>query len=240
MGAGAVHIAPFWPPDWMLLGVVGFGPIMRRAGRAIARAYQAGGRQPIIVVGHSAGGIAARLAMAAAPYHGRRSGVAEAVGCLVTLGTPHRLRQIPNRYRHAGHDACEFLDRESPGAYFAPRTSYVTVGSSHPEIAVSGLPGRVIGDFFTIAVGEHTRHSGDGIVPASAVHLEGAEQLTYDDVRHGVFGGPWYGDEAIISRWWPVAVDRWRDALEARSRTVERHFSSAIAGRRRLARYGSR
>ena len=216
-GAGQIHIAPIWPPDWMLAGLIGFGPLMRRTANAIARTYREGGRRPIIVIGHSAGGIATRLAMADAPYHGRRAGVGAAVGCLVTLGTPHQLSHIPNRYRHAGHDATEFLDRESPGAFYAPRTGYLTVGSSHPEWTISGLPGRVIGDFFTIAVGEHTRNVGDGIVPATAVHLDGAEQLTFDDVRHGVTGGPWYGDETIVNRWWPVALQLWREALAARA-----------------------
>ena len=144
--------------------------------------------------------------------------VAPAVGCLVTLGTPHQLSRIPNRYHHTGHDATDFLDRESPGAFFAPRTSYLTVGSSHPEIAVSGVLGRLIGNFFSIAVGEHTRHAGDGVVPASAVHLEGAEQMTFDDVRHGVTGGPWYGDESVVNRWWPAALRLWQEALAARSR----------------------
>ena len=96
------------------------------------------------------------------------------------------------------------------------------MGSSHPEIAVSGVPGRLIDNFFTIAVGEHTRHAGDGIVPASAVHLEGAEQMTFDDVRHGMTGGPWYGDEPIIDRWWPAALRLWQEALAARSERAPR------------------
>jgi len=27
---------------------------------------------------------------------------------------------------------------------------------------------------------------------------------------------PWYGDDEIIDRWWPRAVDLWRVALAAR------------------------
>jgi hypothetical protein len=215
-GAARVDIAPIWPPDWMLAGILGFGPLLRRTGRAIARTYHAGGRRPIIVVGHSGGGIAARLAMSNEPFNGRLAAVSEAVGCLVTLGTPHRLAQLPNRYYHAGHQATAFLDRESPGAYFAPRTSYLSVGSSYPVQAYPGLVGRLAGEFFSIAVGDDTRAAGDGIVPASGVHLEGAEQLTFDDVLHGHIGAPWYGDEKIIERWWPVAERLWREALVAR------------------------
>jgi hypothetical protein len=217
LGAARVDIAPIWPPDWLIAGMVGMGPLLRRTGRAIARSYIAGGRRPIIVVGHSAGGILTRLAMSSEPFHGRRAGVAEAVGCLTTLGTPHRLSELPNRYHHAGHEACEFLDRTSPGAYFAPRTGYLTVGSRHPGTAFSDARGQLGSDFFSLVLGEQTRNIGDGIVPVSAAHLDGAEQLTFDDVLHGVFGGPWYGDERIVERWWPVALRIWREALDARS-----------------------
>lgn len=211
-----MDIAPLWPPDWALAGMLGFGPILRRTGKAIARTYELGGRLPIIVVAHSGGGIAARLAMSHVPFNGRIAGVAEAVGCLVTLGTPHGLADVPNRYRHAGHYATEFLARETPGAFFATRTSYLTLGSSFPEAVFPGVVGRLAGEVFSMIVGTETQALGDGIVPASSVHLDGAEQVTFDDVRHGMIGTPWYGDDEILDRWWSVAVRLWREALAAR------------------------
>ncbi len=217
-GAERVHIAPLWPPDWILAGLLGFGLLMRRTGRAIVQTYRAAGRTPIIVVGHSGGGIAARLAMSGVPFHGRKAGVAAAVGCLVTLGTPHMLAQLPNRYHHAGHEATRFLDRETPGAYFAPRTSYLTVGSSYRDAPFKGLVGRMSDEIFTMVVGRDDERLGDGIVPSAAVHLAGAEQVTYDDVRHGHIGTPWYGDDRIIERWWPAAVRLWEQALKAREK----------------------
>lgn len=212
-----VDIAPIWPPDWALSGLLGLGVVMSRARRAIIRSYGAGGNRPIIVVAHSGGGIAARLAMSQTPFHGRRGGVAEAVGCLVTLGTPHMLASLTNRYRHAGHEAAEFLDRESPGCYFAPRTAYLTVGSSQPVGILPGALGRASDELFSMVVGHDTRALGDGIVPVGAVHLEGAEQLTFDDVVHGHIGTPWYGDDRIVDRWWPTAMRLWREALLARA-----------------------
>ena len=216
-GALRVDIAPLWPPDWVLASLLGFGPILRRTGRAIARTYIAGGRRPIILIGHSGGGIAARLAMSNVAFHGRLAGVAEAVGCLVTMGTPHRLWEVPNRYRHAGHEAAEFLERETPGAYFAPRTSYLTIGSNHRSGTLPGPLGRLIDDVFGMVVGTDALREGDGIVPGRAVHLDGAEQITYEDVLHGVVGSPWYGDDEILDRWWPTALRLWGDALAARS-----------------------
>lgn len=214
--AERVDIAPLWPPDWALSGLLGLGVAMSRARSAIVRTYHAGGKRPIIIVAHSGGGIAARLAMAPTPFHGRRGGVAEAVGCLVTLGTPHMLAGLANRYRHAGHEAAEFLDRESPGAYFAPRTAYLSVGSRHRG-GLGGIVGRVSDDLFSMVVGRDTVAVGDGIVPVAAVHLGGAEQVTFDDVVHGHIGTPWYGDDRIIDRWWPPALRLWREALAARA-----------------------
>lgn len=216
-GAERVDIAPVRTPDWLIGALLGLGPILHRTGRAIQRTYELGGRRPIIVIGHSGGGIAARLAMAHVPFNGRVAGVAEQVGCLVTLGTPHGLAGLPNRFRHAGHSAAAFLDRATPGAYFAPRTAYLTVGSRFPNAAFPGLSGRLAKEVFSIAVGNDTQALGDGIVPYSSVHLDGAQQLTYDDVRHGIIGAPWYGDDAIIDRWWPTALRLWHSALEARA-----------------------
>lgn len=215
-GVARVDIAPLWPPDWLIGALLGFGPATARTRRAIEHTHIAGGRRPIIIVGHSAGGILARLAMSPLAYRGYRGGAAEQVGCLVTLGTPHGLAQLPNRYRHAGHDAAEFLDRVAPGAYFAPRTGYLTVGANFSAAPFRGALGRLATEVFTLMLGEETKSPGDGIVPASAVHLEGARQVTYGDVRHGVVGAPWYGDEAVIDRWWPGAIELWHEAIRAR------------------------
>ena len=215
-GVQRVDIAPLWTPDWLIGSILGLGPVLRRTGSAIARTYHEGGRRPIIVVAHSGGGIAARLAMSNVPYHGRVAAVADAVGCLVTLGTPHGLHELENRYHHAGHDAAEFLERESPGAYFAPRTAYLSVGSAFPAAVFEGMLGKAAEHVFAMIVGKDTQARGDGIVPEAAVHLDGAEQITFDDVRHGMVGGPWYGDDHVMDRWWPVAERLWREALAVR------------------------
>lgn len=231
-GAAHVDIAPLWPPDWAIAGTLGFGPILRRTGRAIQRTWRAGGRRPIIVIGHSGGGIAARLAMSPVPFSGRLAAVGEMVGGLVTLGTPHRLFELENRYQHAGHIAAAFLERETPGAYFAPRTSYLTVGSRLRDAGGAGPVGRAFEEVFSVIVGHDTAFAGDGIVPAAAVHLEGAEQLTFDDASHGFLGNRWYGAESIVDRWWPRAVALWREALTARREQTGAPAGTATAVRR--------
>ena len=216
-GVERVDICQLWPPDWALAGIVGFGPILRRTGRTIAATYGTGGRRPIIVIAHSAGGIATRLAMSNVPFNGRLAGVSEAVGCLVTLGTPHGLLGLSNRYRHAGHEAAAFLERETPGAYFYPRTGYLTVGARIAPTSTRLPTVSVSNEVFRMLVGEGPEMAGDGIVPVAAAHLEGARQMTFEGVRHGMIGSPWYGDDEVMDRWWPTAVELWHAALDARA-----------------------
>jgi hypothetical protein len=173
------------------------------------------------VVGHSAGGILSRLAMSPEPFAGRRAAVADAIGCLVTLGTPHDLHRAVVPYAHRGIEAARFLAEHTPGAFFAPATAYLTVGSDlvHPVSA----PGRhrwdrARGGLFRGIVGSALPGGGDGIVSVAAAHLPEARQLTYSDIRHGHIGGPWYGDDLAVDRWWPLAVELWRGALSVRAR----------------------
>ena len=217
-GARHVSQAPIHLPDWALLGLVGMGPLLLRGGRAIREARR-GSDQPVMVIGHSLGGLVARLAMAPEPFDDRVARVADDVGCLVTLGTPHRFAPaIP--WRHPGMVAAEHLERVSPGTWNMPRTRYLTVGSTltrpatqAPIRSVVQLTNRILFGF----VGDVPGGRGDGLVGDAMCRLDGAPHLSYPDVRHGTLGAPWYGDAAILDRWWPVALASWRDAVAERA-----------------------
>ena len=217
-GAARVTVAGLHWPDWLAMGMVGMGPVMLRGARAIRQARRAA-PDPLIVVGHSAGGLIARLAMAPEPIDGRLAGVAGDVGCLVTLGTPYRFDPRIACWRHAGVRAAEFLERVTPGAWFAPQTAYVSVGSRRvppSPIRPSLSPGAVGHVVTRVAVGQTPGGRGDGLVDEERSRLPGARHVAFDDVLHGTFGGPWYGDAHVIERWWPVALEAWRGALDAR------------------------
>jgi pimeloyl-ACP methyl ester carboxylesterase len=189
-GAARVTIASLHWPDWLAMGMAGMGPVMLRGARAIRQARRAAA-DPVIVVGHSAGGLIARLAMSPEPIDGRYAGVARDVGCLVTLGTPNRFDPVIPGWRHAGVRAAESLERVTPGA----------LGHVVTRVAVGQTPGE----------------RGDGLVDEERSRLPGAQHLAFDDVLHGTLGGPWYGDAHIIDRWWPLALEAWREALAARA-----------------------
>ena len=65
-GAADVVVASIWLPDWLLVTTRGMGPILTRSGRALLHASDVANASPrsrgapLLVVGHSAGGIAAR------------------------------------------------------------------------------------------------------------------------------------------------------------------------------------
>ena len=236
-GAASVLVAPVWTPDWMVAVALGYGPVLGRTARAVVRAYRAGGQRPLLVVGHSAGGIAGRLITSPRPFRGHRAGFAEAVGALVTLGSPHVMAEVAASRLGAGYEACRFLDATIPGAWFAPRTAYVTVGSRFIVGAAAGdASGNASGDasgnaagpsdpwrrlagmLYTQLGGEAARTGwGDGLIPEAATHLEGSTSVTLDGIVH--FPGlpaPWYGSDEGLDGWWDLAVGAWRAALEAR------------------------
>ena len=228
-GAADVLIAPIWLPDWILAAVRGLGPIATRAGRSLLRAGersavspQARGA-PVMVVGHSAGGVVARLLTSPEPFEGRRLDASGRIGAIVSLGSPHRVSGHHGE-RRAGR-ASAFAERVVPGARFAPTTGYLSVMSRHVVGDPSGDgrqqtahrlyrqlhgPGRPDGE-------PDRPIEGDGLIPLSSARLPGALEIVLDDAIHGQLAGePWYGVDEMLDRWWPPAVEVWRSALRAR------------------------
>ena len=127
-GAARVTIAPIHLPDWAVMASPAWGRSCcgargRSARRGVSRP------SPVMVVGHSMGGIIARLAMAPEPLDGRRPAWLPTSAAWSRWARPTTCEpDIP--WRHAGQRATEHLERVSPGAWFAPTTGYLTVGST--------------------------------------------------------------------------------------------------------------
>ena len=124
-GAAEVLIADVYTPDWLLAVGRGGGAVATRALRALIRAIDASASSsssqgaPLLVVGHSAGGMVARLLTTSEPFAGRRLGASDAVGGIVTLGSPHRTgRAIPGARSGIGRSrvAQRFYDGLLPNA----------------------------------------------------------------------------------------------------------------------------
>jgi hypothetical protein len=220
-GAAAVVVANVWTPDWLLASIRDAGPIATRSGRALleARRVAAGvsGGAPLLVVGHSAGGLIARLLTAEEPLPGRRYGAARWIGAIVTLGTPHVLPTASGVGRRIRSAVSAVADAAVPGAFHSPQIGYVSVASR----AIRGDPAgsgreRAAYLFYRSTLGRAAvpGTEGDGLVPVQCAMLDGSRQVVVDDAIHGPgAGAPWYGTDGPMDVWWPIALDAWRSAL---------------------------
>jgi hypothetical protein len=230
-GAADVLVAPVYPPDWILASVRGIGPIATRVGRALLEAGErsaaspASHGAPILLVGHSAGGLVGRLLTSPVPFEGRTLNAAGLIGALVTLGTPHAAgpagHDTARWRRRVGEAGARFAERHVPGAMFAPTTGYVSVASSFVVGRLGSDDGR---ERFVRRLYEDVYPqpdldtvAGDGLIPAAAALLPGSRQVVLPGATHGPGRrSAWYGERANLETWWPIALDAWRQALRAR------------------------
>ena len=171
------------------------------------------------MVGHSTGGILARLLSRERPHAGSAFGESGAIGAIVMLGSPNRMDRDGRVGRTMVARAARLANRDAPGGAFAPHVASVSVGSR----AVVGRPDgtgreRVADVVYRAFIPSLTPPiQGDGLVPIASALLGGTRQVVLDGVVHGQGGGePWYGAEPGLEGWWPVALEAWRGALRAR------------------------
>jgi hypothetical protein len=221
-GAAHVVVASIWTPDWLLIPWRGHGPIATRSARAligageVATASSRSKGAPLLVIGHSAGGVTARILTSPVPFAGRRFGGAGRIGTIVTLGSPHRMAAGRANSTVAAH----FVEAHVPGAFFAPRVGYLTVASRAEPGRRFGTPGeRWRWRAYVRAIGPEAPDEieGDGLIPVASAILDGARQIVLDDIDHGQGARlPWYGSDEGLDGWWDAALETWHEALEVR------------------------
>ena len=221
-GAADVVVARVWTPDWILAARHGLGPILTRSGRGLleasARTDAVALGAPVLVVGHSAGGVSARLLTSPEPFAGRRLNAAGRIGAIVTLGTPHLVAGRAEGRPGMGAENAEFANRVVPGTAFAPTTGYLAVASRYRVGRRSGTPAeqRMWRTYSTLSGTDDPEIEGDGLIPVLSALLPGAPSIVFEDAAHGQgVGRDWYGSDRFLDRWWPPAVETWQEALRA-------------------------
>jgi len=226
-GAAGVVVANVWTPDWLLASGRGPGAIATRSGRALIEAgrmaAQVSDRAPVLVVGHSAGGLIARILTGVEPLPGRRFGAAERIGAIVTLGTPHVMPAAEGIGRRMNTALSGAAEEAVPGAFHSPMIGYVSVASR----AVCGDPAgtgreRVAYLLYRSVMGRSavSGTEGDGLVPVVSAALAGSRRIVLTDAVHGPgAGAPWYGGDGPMDVWWPAARSAWHEALAYRAAT---------------------
>ena len=203
-----VHVVPITPLDWALGRVRGYGQIVFEVASTVDKALLESDSDKVVLVGHSAGGILARVYIGGdPPYGGRRYAGHRRVSHLITLSTPHN---VLNNRRLA---PIAEVNRLFPGALHTS-IRYLCVAGA----AVDGDSSRRARKRYERFMGDG-RVKGDGEVPVESALLSGAESLVLDGVYHGRLHswrkGRWYGsDREMVERWWP-------EELRVKSRLVE-------------------
>lgn len=191
----AVHTVPLTPADWLGTLFLGrTGQLVFEVSTVIDKVLLESESKRVVLVGHSAGGIAAKVSIGGAPpYGGRRYSGHRRVSHLITLGSPHAVRDVwPLAPIHRANELF-------PGALHDD-IGYLSVAGA----AVNGEDSKKARRMYERATGE-TDILGDGIVPVKSALLQGSEQLVLEDLSHDQSGpSKWYGsDIATVARWWP-------------------------------------
>jgi len=195
-------IVPVKKFTWLpTLGGRSIVPILRLLHATAIRVRHEFNTEQINLVGHSAGGWISRIYIGEKPYciHGDvtpDAGLWNArayINTLVCLGTPQTSLE---RWTKRNLD---FVSQNYPGAFYSD-VRYVCIAGK----AVFGQRSWktwLAYNSYTLTCGDGNCW-GDGITPISAAHLDGAENLVFDDVYHSPKPGRlWYGSPEVVDRW---------------------------------------
>jgi pimeloyl-ACP methyl ester carboxylesterase len=198
-----VTIAPITLFEWA--GVIAsdsYGALLRVLDLAVRETLAAQRVRKLILVGHSAGGILARIYMGDQPYGPRRlcyNGF-EHVAALVSLGTPHATRRTG---RQGGLNQIAFAQARYPGAYWRFIHYISIMGRGIYGVADGPPPERGAWQSYRLLTGEGAQW-GDGVVPLAAGLLDGSRKVIIPGLRHDPRPDrPWYGTSVpIVKAWW--------------------------------------
>jgi hypothetical protein len=198
-----VYVVPTHGLDWLPSVVpLGWLYLLDKLKRTVRRAVRLSASGKVTLVGHSAGGVLARFLLTPQPLLGRVHDERDRIQTLITLGSPH----YNEHWLHGGMMS-HWVQHRSPDAVASDLVRYVCVigkllqgnrrGGTREKYAYGQYEG----------ICGNGQAWGDGLIPVEAALLKGAQHLVLDKVAHFTgFGGPWYGDRAIIPLWWQQAI----------------------------------
>lgn len=197
LGVPDARVVPVTVVDWAASVIAGgWARILGEIDRTVDRALASSGAEKVVLVGHSSGGVMARLFLAPNPFRGRAYDGKRRVRGLITLGSPHQAKRAsPMRRR---------VERRYPGAFFAPEVAYLAVAGKAVRGDRRGSPReRSSHRSYRMICGDGALW-GDGTVPVGSALLEGARHLVLEGVHHYRFrdGRRWYGSADVVAAWW--------------------------------------
>ena len=186
--------------DWIpSIAAVGWLILLHKLNRTVRKAYAAH-QERVTLIGHSAGGVLARLYLGDLSFFGRRYDGKRWVEHVITLGSPHYNEQ---RWLHGGLMS-RWTQKRYPDAHFAGEVRYTSVAGRVIQGQKDGTAREQLAYRSYRRLCRDGTQWGDGIVPALSALLEGSKKIELEQVSHfRGFGTPWYGDDEVIERWRP-------------------------------------
>jgi pimeloyl-ACP methyl ester carboxylesterase len=214
-----VYVVNTRSADWIPSVVpAGWLYLLRKLDSTVREAVSHAPGRRVTLIGHSAGGVLARLYLSPEPFLGQVFRGLDPVDRLITLGSPHYNQR---RWIHGGMMA-RWVDDRVPGAYFAPQVHYCSVAGKLLRGDREGsLRERHAHSFYEQIEGKGDVW-GDGLVPVDSALLAGSQQVILEGVGHFAgFGGPWYGTEETIPSWWQACQPEHEMPGASRSKEAE-------------------
>lgn len=198
-----VYIAHISGHEWLLAGRIwGWARLLEKLDQAIRAAEREDPGNKITLIGHSAGGVLARLYLSPDSFQGRIYQGLERIEHLITLGSPH----YNQRNLRRGGRLSTYVEERYPGAYFQPDVHYTSFAGKfiRGDHSSRGFPRWAYAQYKDIC-GQGDIW-GDGLIPVQSALLSGSNQVILEGVsHHSVFGNPWYGSKSVINKWWEFA-----------------------------------
>lgn len=199
-----VFLTRIEPRHWIQSGITRPELLLAELDLAVEAACKETGADRLTIIGHSAGGLVARLYLSDYEWEGKKAYSGNRIaGRLITLGTPHNARNFMNR------SIADLANSICPSCYY-PHIEYYTVGSRLIEGKRDGTLKEQMAYWGYWTTGGRGDVWGDGLIPAEATRLDGARSLILDGVGHGPsrHRQNWYGsDEKTIRQWWTSRAD---------------------------------
>jgi pimeloyl-ACP methyl ester carboxylesterase len=192
-----------WSHDWLpSFTRLGWAHLLRKLEDTVQQAAAESPTGKVTLIGHSAGGVLARLYLSPNPFLGYAYRGIDYVNHLITLGSPH-YNQGSLKY---GGQMSRWVEQRCPGACYAPQVKYTSVAGKLVRGDRQGsLQERWAYNVYA-EIGGDGNAWGDGLIPLESALLHGSHQVVLDDIGHfSGFGRLWYGSQDMIPLWWNAA-----------------------------------
>lgn len=186
--------------DWLqIVSKLGWSLILNKLDSTVKNALRQSGDRKLTLIGHSQGGVLARLYLSNEPLLGKSYCGLDHINHLITLGSPH----INQGGIQRGGPMSRWVQQHVPDAAFAPGVRYTSVAGNcvHGDPSGSFMERLAFRSYQEICTDGSVW--GDGIVPADSALLSDSEQIVLDGVSHySAIGKPWYGSEHVLPQWY--------------------------------------